>query len=114
MRNVILVLGVLMFMSCSVDDSIEERMMMDEVEETQTNFEVLILGDWDDLSDDDENANFDGEKVVFSSGDVSFEYEYWINDNEITINFGSGMEIISQLSIDGDILSIGERDYLKI
>jgi len=111
MRNLILVLGMLMFASCSVDDSIEERMMQEELSQ---NYEVLILGDWDDLSDDDEDASFDGEKVVFSSGDVSFEYEYWIVEDEITIKYGEYMEITSQLSIDGVVLKIGEREYLKL
>lgn len=114
MRNVILVLGVLMLMSCSVDDSIEERIMMDEIEEAQTNFEVLILGDWDDLSDDDENANFDGEKVVFSSGDVEFKYEYWIDGDDITIKYSNTMIKTRKLIIDGDVLKIGNREYLRI
>lgn len=112
MRNVILLFGVLLMASCS-GESFEEDLYQEQ-EIVEISYDDLIVGDWDDLSDDDEDASFDGEKVVFSSGDLDFEYEYWIDGDEITIKYADTLIKTRKLIIDGDKLIIGDREYLRI
>lgn len=111
MRKVILLLGVLLMFSCS-GESFEEELYQEQEIVKKSN-EELIIGVWDDVSDDDEDAIFSEEKVVFVSGGVNFEHNYWIDGDNITIKYSEHLIITKKLIIDGDEMSIGERDYLR-
>ena len=112
MKKVTFILLVGLLVSCTANESIED-LMQEGQEVQQIDYASAILGTWEDL-EEEENAVFETQEVYFVSDTQTLGgYEYWINNDQLTVKYGTYTEITKTILIKSDTLFFGDRKYLK-
>lgn len=115
MKKIILILGLATLIGCSKEEILTDNLTTQNTGqmETEIDYKQAILGEWKD-TEEVGDARFEKELAYFTAKDTTLGgYPYWIKENQLTVKYGTYMEITKEIQISGDVLIFGAKEYTR-